>query len=159
MPFATFVASRHTVEPVVHEVIPDLQGVPGFEVQALPATHMPQKPFASQTCPEPHAVPAFFGAPSTHTAAPVVHDVRPLRQAGFGLVVHVVPSAHAVQAPVELHTMPFPHVVPAAFAESSTHTALPDWHRVTPLWHAESGLVLQGAPSTQLEHAPLASQT
>lgn len=66
VPAVTFAESTHRVAPVVQSMTPLLHGAPGFDVQALPAVHMPQKPLASQTWPAPQFVPAAFGAPSTH---------------------------------------------------------------------------------------------
>lgn len=126
VPAGKFVESRQTVEPVEHEVTPALHGAPGLEVQELPATHMPQKPFASQTCPDPQPVPAVFGVPSTQTAAPVAHETRPLRQSAFGLVEQLAPSLHMTHAAVALQTLPAPQLVPGARGESLAHTGLPD---------------------------------
>lgn len=126
VPFGTFVESMHVVEPLLHEVMPALQGAPGFEVQAFPATHMPQKPFASQTCPLPQFVPAAFGVPSTHTEAPDAHEVTPFRQAALRLVVQADPAVHGVHTPAALQTDELAHGVPAAFGASSTHVAAPD---------------------------------
>lgn len=159
VPFATFAASMQVVDPLTHEVTPALQGAPGFDVQALPATHIPQKPFASQIWLLPQLVPAGFDGPSTQTEAPVEHDVTPVRHAAFGLVVHPVPSVHEAQAPAAVQTMLVPHDVPTALAASSRQTGLPDWHRVMPVLQVLFGLVVQAAPSVHAEQAPATSQT
>ncbi|MBM4781891.1 MAG: hypothetical protein GQE15_29785 [Archangiaceae bacterium] len=104
VPGVTFVESTHRVAPVLQSMTPLLQGAPGFDVQALPAVHMPQKPFASQTCPAPQLVPAAFGAPSTHACAPVAHEKTPCRHAEPGLVVHAPPAVHATHIPVAVQT-------------------------------------------------------
>lgn len=77
VPAATFVESMQRVMPVLQSITPLLQGAPGFDVQALPAVHAPQKPLASHTCPAPQFVPAALGAPSTQAWAPVAHERTP----------------------------------------------------------------------------------
>ncbi len=104
VPAAVLPLSRHTVLPVAQSVRPVRQGAPGFEVQTLFATHAPQVPLESQTCPEPHIVPGALLLPSTQRCAPVLHSVMPLRQPGFGLVVQARFAVHVMQEPVALHT-------------------------------------------------------
>lgn len=100
----TLVASTQRVAPVLQSMTPLLHGAPGFDVQALPAVHIPQKPFASQTCPAPQFVPAAFGAPSTHACAPVAHEKMPCRHAEPGLVLHVPPALQATHIPEAVQT-------------------------------------------------------
>lgn len=103
VPGVTLVESRQRVEPVLQSMTPDLQGAPGLELHDAPATHAPQKPLASQVCAAPHDVPAIFGAPSTHTCAPLAHEKTPARQAD-GFEVQLPPAAHATHMPVEVQT-------------------------------------------------------
>lgn len=159
MPGATLVESIQRVAPVLQSMTPLLQGAPGFDVQALPAVHMPQKPFASQTCPAPQLVPAAFGAPSTQVCAPVAHDNRPCLHAEPGLVVHAPPAVHATHIPVAVQTWLVPHVVPAGFKTSSTHTGAPLGHSMIPRRHALPGLVVQDAPAVHATQVPVVLQT
>lgn len=64
VPAVTLVESTQRVLPVLQSMTPVLHGEPGFEVHAMPAVHVPQKPLASHTCAMPHVVPAAFGVPS-----------------------------------------------------------------------------------------------
>ncbi len=76
VPFALFVPSVHTAEPVEQLIAPFLHVLPGFVVHPAPCVqglHVP----ALHT-PPAHAVPAVFAAPSTQTGAPVLHVVVPL---------------------------------------------------------------------------------
>lgn len=107
----------------------------------------------------PQVVPWAFGVPSTHVCAPVMHEVTPLRQPGLGLVVQLPPAAHATHVPAAVHTWSCPHVVPAGFSASSTHTGLPVLHSTTPRRHALPGLVVHAAPAWHATHWPVASHT
>lgn len=71
-----------TGEPVVQAMDPLKQGFVG--VQAEPAAQFAQEPAPSQTCPEPHVVPAALLPPSTQRRAPVEQSETPFRQSpGF----------------------------------------------------------------------------
>jgi hypothetical protein len=63
---AKLVPSRQTAKPEVQSVRPMKQGAPGLPLHGVFATHGPQLPAGSQTCPPPHMVPAGRLAPFTH---------------------------------------------------------------------------------------------
>jgi hypothetical protein len=79
VPFATEdVVSRQTAVPVEHDVVPATHRF-GFVVQAAPAVHEPHTP-ALHTWFVPQEVPfarGVSGLRSTHTDAPVAHEVTP----------------------------------------------------------------------------------
>lgn len=66
--------------------------------QAFPGVHATQVPVPLQTPPVQGVVFGVGVAVSTHCRVPVAQDHVPTTQ-GFGLVAHVPPAAHAVQAP------------------------------------------------------------
>jgi hypothetical protein len=97
------VPSTQVGAPVVHEVTPLLQR-DGLLPHEPPAAHITHEPEPSQTRLVPHPVPAVFGVPSRQIGTPVVHEVTPFRQAGWGFVVHAWPAVHSVHWPLALHT-------------------------------------------------------
>lgn len=103
-PALAFAPSTHVVLPVLQSTTPSLHGALGLLEHACPATHAPQLPFASQTWPEPHAVPDALFVPSTQTEVPVVQLVMPLRHPAFGFVVHERFGVHMMQLPEALQT-------------------------------------------------------
>lgn len=103
-PAPAFAPSTHVVLPVLQSTTPSLHGALGLVVHACPATQAPQLPFASQTWPEPHAVPDALFVPSTHTEVPLVQLVMPLRHPEFGFVVQLRFGVHMMQLPELLHT-------------------------------------------------------
>lgn len=121
-PAATFAPSTQRVTPVEQSMEPLLHGAPGLLVQVAPCTHMPQKPLASHTCPEPQFVPAARGGPSTQVSAPVAHEVTPVRQPGFGLVAQAFPARQLTQVPAGEQTRSAPQLDPAGFNASLAHT-------------------------------------
>lgn len=158
VPGASGVESTQRVLPVLQSMTPARHGAPGLLVQGVPATHAPQKPFPSQTCPMPHIVPASRTSPSTQLWEPVAHDVVPTRQGAEGFPVHGPPALHAAQAPVAVQTCPVPQGVPAARKASSTQTGAPVEHSVTPRRQG-LGLPVQGVPGEHSAQPPAPSQT
>lgn len=112
--------STQVVLPVVHEVTPWKQAVPGLVPHVWPAVHAPQNPLPSHTWLAPHVVPPGLLPVSTHVWAPVAHEVAPFLQL-FGLVVQVDPAVHPTHMPVASHTRLVPHPVPAERWVSFTH--------------------------------------
>ncbi len=144
--------STQTDVPVAHEVTPPRHGS-AFVSQASPAVHDVQAP-PLHTWFVPQAVPSASCASgsSTHTDAPVEHEVLPPRH-GSGLVAHARPAVHDEHAPA-LQTRFVPQLVPFARSAPSTQTEVPVAHDVTPRLHAVSGLVSQERPAMQEEQAP-----
>jgi hypothetical protein len=151
--------STQTLEPLLQSVRPATHGAPGLVVHTWLAVHMPQLPLASHTWPEPHMVPAALLLPSTQVDAPVAHEVRPLRHAGVGLVVHARLAVQVTQLPLTLHTWLVPQLVPGGRLPESTHVCAPVAHEVTPVLHAGLGLVLHACPATHATQEPLALHT
>lgn len=147
-------ASSHCVLPELQLVRPVLQGAPAFEVQVCPATHAPQLPFASHTCPAPQVVPAALFVPSTHCELPVVQLVMPLRQLEVGFVVHALLATQVTQLPPGLHTWFMPQLVPAARLPESTQVCAPVVHAVMPVRQPGFGLVVHELPATQAMQLP-----
>lgn len=159
VPAATLPLSTQTELPELQSVRPATHGAPGLVVHTWLATHMPQLPFESHTWPEPHAVPAALLLPSTQVVAPVAHEVRPLRHAGLGLVVHATFAVQVTQLPLTLHTWLVPHVVPAGRLPESMHVCAPVVHEVTPVLHPGLGFVVHAVPATHATQEPFALHT
>ena len=158
VPPVTFaVPSTQVGAPVVHDRMPLLHA-DGLPPHALPAVHVTQLPAPSQTMPAPQAVPGDFIPPSEQVSTPVLHEVTPLRHAGWGLVLHPRPAVQSAHWPLALHTWLVPQAVPGAFAVPSTHVCAPVVHAVTPLKHP-FGLPVQACPLVHATHIPLPSQT
>jgi hypothetical protein len=105
--------STHVCAPVLHDVTPYRQAAFGLVVHDCPAVHDTQLPEPSHTLLVPQLVPAAtFVVESTHTSAPVLHDVVPTLH-GLGFELHVNPAVHATQLPEPLHTRLVPQLVPA----------------------------------------------
>jgi hypothetical protein len=151
--------STQTLEPLVQSVRPVRQGAPGLVVHGWLATHAPQLPSASHTWPAPHIVPAGLLLPSTHVWAPVAHEVRPLRQAGLGLLGQAWLATQPTQLPPALHTWLSPHEVPGVRGLASTHVWVPVAHEVTPVRQPGLGLLVQVVPATQATQLPVPVQT
>jgi hypothetical protein len=94
---------------------------------------------------------------STHACAPLVHDVTPVLQPGFGFVVHAVPATHATQLPSALHTRSGPHEVPAVTFDASTQRVEPVRQSVMPVLHGAPGFEVHVVPGVQVPQKPLAS--
>jgi len=156
-PMTLAVPSTQVGAPVVHERMPLLHA-DGLPPHAPPAAHVTQLPVPSQTMPAPQAVPGDFIPPSEQVSTPVLHEVTPLRHAGWGLVLHPRPAVQSAHWPLALHTWLVPQPVPGAFAVPSTHVCAPVPQEVTPLKHA-FGLPVQACPPVHATHAPLPSQT
>lgn len=92
VPFDLLPPSTHTALPVAQLMTPLRQAAPGLVVQAAPSLQELQAPF--RQAPPGHAVPFAFELPSTHTAAPELHSMEPLRHALPGLVEHEAPWLH-----------------------------------------------------------------
>ena len=131
--------STQVCAPVEQEVAPFLQML-GFVVQAAPAVHDTQVPEPLHTWLVPQVVPAAVLPPSMQVIAPVEHVVVPTLQL-VGLPVHDWPAAHATHMP-PLQTMLVPQLTPGALLLPSTQVMAPVVHAVTPLRHADDGLVV-----------------
>ena len=152
VPVATFPVSAQTAAPVAHDVAPVRHALAG--VQLTPAVHAPQVP-PSHTLFVPQEVPSATFPVSAQTAAPVAHDVAPVRHGLAG--VQVAPEVQDAQAPL-LHTMFVPQEVPLARFPDSEQTGAPVSQAVVPVRH---GLppTLQLAPTVQLTQLPVVPQT
>ncbi len=159
MPGVLLLPSTHRCDPVLHSVMPLRQPGFGLVVQAMLAEQVTHAPFALQTRFVPHEVPGALLPESTHVCAPVVHEVRPVLQPGFGFVEHAVEATHATQLPLELQTWSGPHEVPAVTLVESTHRVAPVLQSMTPLLHGAPGFEAQALPAVQTPQNPLASQT
>lgn len=159
VPAVTFPLSTQTELPELQSVRPATHGAPGLVVHIWLATHMPQLPFESHTWAEPQAVPAILLLPSTQVVAPVAHELSPLRQAGFGLVVQAMAAVQLTQLPLTLQTWLVPHVVPGGRLPESMHVWTPVVHEVMPVLQEGLGLVVQAVPATHATHEPLALHT
>lgn len=97
VPLATLLpVSAQDDVPDAHEVAPVWQTFVG--VQEVPAVHVVQAPL-SQTFPVPQVAPFVVLLPvSSHTGAPVVHDVEPVWHALVG--VQTAPGVQALQDPL-----------------------------------------------------------
>jgi hypothetical protein len=144
--------STQASAPVEHEVVPAKHAALGLLPQVCPATHETQLPAAVQTWLLPHEVPAVFAvAESTHTCAPLAHEVTPVRQA-VGLPLHAWPATHDTHPPLPLQTWLLPHETPGfLLPTSSTQTCAPLAHEVMPL-RQMLGLVAQVRPALQATH-------
>ncbi len=106
-------ADEHTLGVVVTVCVPVVEQVP------LPVwVHGP-----STTLLAPHEAPVF-GVSSLHCSVPVAHEVRPLKQVAFGLVVHVTFGVQP-QAPLPSQTRLPVHGVLAGFGLPSTQREAP----------------------------------
>ena len=144
VPAGFWVPSMQTGEPLVHTVVPFLQAALPFVPHAAPTVHATQLPEPLHTWFEPHEVPGLtFIAESTQVDAPVAHEVTPTLQA-VGLPPQGWPAVHDTQALAALQTRFAPQEVPTALALPSRQVVVPVAHEVTPLKHAELGLVPQG---------------
>lgn len=105
-----------------------------------------------QTMLVPHDVPFATSADSVQTTAPVEHETVPVRH-GLPVTAQVAPAVHATHAPVLLHTMFVPQLVPAArLVFLSVQFGVPVEQASAPAWHLFVGV--QAAPSTQATHLP-----
>jgi hypothetical protein len=109
-------------------------------VQERPAVHDPHEPFPSHTLFVPQDVPPGLLPASTHTEAPVEHDVCPSLHR-LGLAVQVTPAVQETQLPPESQTRFVPQLVPGGRAALSTQVCAPVEHDVMPVWQALPGLV------------------
>src|SRR5262245_25837368 len=105
----------------------------------------------------PQAVPADRLPKSVQTGAPVAQLTMPVLH-GVGFVVQFAFAVQATQAPLLLHTMFVPQLVPAGSLASSAQVWAPVAHEVVPVLQAP-GLVEHGCPLAQAAHVPLPSQT
>jgi hypothetical protein len=151
VPLPLLPASPHTGRPVVHEIVPVLQGLGGWQVMLI--VHGPQVP-SLQTMLVPHAVPLGFSPVTLHTIVPVAHEFAPVWHWFGGW--QVVPAVHGTQVPA-LQTMFAPHDVPLALLPPSAHVIPPVRHEVVPFLH---GFVcVQVIPGMQPPHAPVPLHT
>jgi hypothetical protein len=130
----------------------------GLPVQVLPAVQFPQKPLVSHTCELPQAVPAPFGAPSTHWLAPLAQEVVPWRQAE-GLPLQALPAVQAAQPPAPLQTWLVPQATPGALFDRSRQFGVPVLQSVVPVLQGAPGLLEQLCPATQVTQLPAPEQT
>jgi hypothetical protein len=115
--------SAQTAAPVEQPIAPWWHGL-AVGVHAAPELQGPQVPLPLHTIPAPQDVPGAALAFSTHIEAPVEQDVVPVRH-GLPATGHVMPLAHAAQAPAEVQTMPRPHIVPGGrFVPLSVHVGV-----------------------------------
>lgn len=128
----------------------------GLVLHAVFTLQTAQTPAALQTRPEPQAAPAVFWLPLTHTSAPVVHEVTPLKQV-LRLVSHVVPLVQLTHVPA-LHTRPTPQPLPDGRSAPSRHWVVPELQEMTPSLQ-RLGLLVHCSPAEQTPQKPLLSHT
>jgi hypothetical protein len=147
VPPALFPLSTQTCDPVEHDVVPSLQGLPGW--QALPAvqeTHCP----VLQTRFVPHDVPSESEVfASTHVDAPVLQLNVPAWQGLAG--VQLPPAVQVMHAPPE-HTLLVPQDVPFGAFPDATQVEMPVEHDVVPVLQGSLGW--QDAPAVHAMQAP-----
>ncbi len=143
--------------PVEQEVVPFLQALVGFVLQATPAAQATQVPEPLQTMLVPQLAPADLLVLSTQVCAPVEHEVAPFMQT-LGLVAHAVPTLHATQVPDPLHTMFVPQPRPGDLLVSSTQVCPPLEQEVAPFLHT-FGLLVHDTPAVQAMQPPDPLQT
>ena len=113
--------SEHVIDGE-HDCVPAWQGLAG--VQASPVVHDTHAP-ALHTMFVPQVVPLATFADSTHTAAPLLHAVVPVRHGLLG-TEQVAPSLQSPQTPVALQTLSVPQAVPAGtMAVPALQTGVP----------------------------------
>lgn len=86
VPAVLLLPSTHRTTPVEHSVMPFRQPGLGLVVHATLAVHDAQFPPGEHTRLVPHTVPGARFPESMQVCTPVVHEVTPSLQAGFGLV-------------------------------------------------------------------------
>jgi hypothetical protein len=120
-------------------------------VQARPIVQAVQAPLL-QTMLVPQLVPLATFADSTHTGAPVLQVIVPVRQ-GLPVMAQLAPAVHSPQTPAALQTLLVPQVVPAGmFVSASTHWGVPVVQESVPWWQGVAGV--QAAPAWQATHWP-----
>jgi len=102
VPLALLLPSLQTATPVEQLTMPLRHAESVLVVHAAPSLQALHAPML-QT-PPAHTVPFVLLLPSTHTGAPELHSVVPLRQAAPGLVLHAAPCVHETHWSVALHT-------------------------------------------------------
>ena len=143
----------HIAPPAPHERVPVRQTSVG--VQVLPSTHGTHAPAPSHA-PPVHAVPLGACPFATQTGPPLAHEFAPVSHGLAG--THELPSMHATQVPVLLHTWPLPHGTPAGAMPVSLHTGAPVAHERLPTRQAAVGA--HGCPAfAQSTQAPMPLQT
>ncbi|MGC4086963.1 MAG: hypothetical protein QM756_03495 [Polyangiaceae bacterium] len=148
LPAALFPLSTHTELPVLHEVVPVLQALVGWQV--TPAVHETQLPVL-QTRLVPQLAPsAREVVVALHTGVPDEHDNVPVLH-GLAVGVQVLPSAHATQAPAE-HTLPVAQGVPFGALPETSHVEVPVEHEVEPSLHGSLGW--HEVPALHVTQAP-----
>ena len=106
---------------------------------------------------EPQAVPArALSASLQPDDMPQV--TTPSLHAPPGLLLHTVPAAHVVQAPI-LQNMSVPQFVPSSVSASSRHCGAPVLHAIAPFLHGLPELVEHGAPAAHGMHVAAALHT
>jgi hypothetical protein len=102
--------------------VPAWHGLAG--VQASPVVHDTHAP-ELQTMFVPQAVPLATFADSTHTGAPLLHALVPVRHGLLG-TAQIAPSLQSPQTPVALQTLSVPQAVPAGtMAVPALQTGVP----------------------------------
>lgn len=94
---------------------------------------------------------------STQVCTPVVHEVTPVLQPGFGFVVQAWPATHAMQLPAALQTRSGPQAVPAVRFDASRQRVEPVVQSMMPVLHGTPGFELHEAPGVQVPQKPFAS--
>ena len=101
--------------------------------------HATQAP-ALHTMLVPQLVPFWTFPDSTHTGAPVLQVVVPVRQ-GLPATVQLAPTVQSPHAPAALQTRLAPHAVPAGtFVPASVHCGVPVVHDSVPWWQGLVGV-------------------
>ena len=102
VPFALLLPSLQTATPVLQLMMPLRHAEFVLVVHAAPSLQALHEPML-QT-PPTQTVPLVLLLPSTHTGAPELHSVVPLRHAAPGLVEHAAPCVQATHWSSALHT-------------------------------------------------------
>jgi hypothetical protein len=156
VPAALFAPSVQVCAPVVHDVVPLLQG---FALVAhgwlgLQEMHVPAP---SQTLPTPQLAPAVVFAPSVQLVVLPLQVVLPCLQA-FMLPVQLWFATHTPQNPLPSHVGPPGHEVVLDLGDPSMQTDAPVSQDVMPL-RQTAGLPVQVIPAVHGTQVPLPLQT
>lgn len=154
-PLLLFVSAQ-VGAPVVHDVVPALQGL-GLVAHDWPAAQATHAPPPSQTWPTPQFVPALRFVPSPQLVVLPPQLVVPCLHA-VGLPLQLWPATHAPQKPLPSHICPPVQGVVDDLGVPSTQTSAPVTHDVTPFRQID-GLVVHAVPAVHDTHTPLPLQT
>jgi hypothetical protein len=151
LPASASPAMAHTGAPVVHSILPSLQGWPATS-QGMSAWQATHSPVALQTLSAPQPVPAgrFFMASVQVTLPPAQLSVPSWQ--GLAIGTQASPSAQVPHAP-SLQTMPGPQLDPLSALPVSRHSGFPLAHSVMPLRQTVPGTG-HSSPRRHIPHVP-----